>query len=620
MRIASKHPLLMGTALAIVCGSALYGCKDFLEENSTPQGTLDAATLSSKGGVEGTLIAAYRALDCNTTTGAWGCAVSNWAFASATSDDAYKGSESNDQPPVDQLELYHWDTPDAMGYLDQKWTAMYDGVVRSNAALRLLRQVQGQGKIDAAEGAQIAGEAIFLRAHYHFEAWRMWIRIPYYREDDTDFRKPNLDSAAALTEILKDLDSAAKLLPVTPRNGDVGRVHKWTALAYKGRVQVYANQWTAALATLRAIRAAEGRPRSATKTGWDLSQSFDQVWSGFKANENGPETIFAYQASANDGEPDGNNANFGERLNFPHSGSPFGCCGFHQPSQNLVNFFQVDATGLPLALSSPATWNTNNSNFTGGNLAPVDPRLDWTVGRDQVPFKDWGLHEGGWIRSAAWGGPYSAKKNAHERTSGAQSSVGWVNTQLNSVNMHIFRYADLLLMLAEAEVEAGVLENARTIVNEVRARAARTAQGCGTPVDSAARARLLARYPQCAGDTRMAVPLNDPSITWATYRVGQYVTPWTVQATARDAVKAERRAELAMEGQRLFDLRRRGDAATVLNAYINGVGGGAEKTRRTQFNGAETFAAKHSKYPIPVNQIQLSRVGGQNRLTQNPGW
>ncbi|HEX2719246.1 MAG TPA: RagB/SusD family nutrient uptake outer membrane protein [Gemmatimonadaceae bacterium] len=625
MRIASKHPLLVGTALAIVCGSALYGCKNFLDENSVPQGTLDAATLSSKGGVEGTLIAAYRALDCNTTTGAWGCAVSNWAFASATSDDAYKGSESNDQPNVDELQLYHWDTPGAMGYLDQKWTAMYDGVVRANAALRLLKQVQGQGKITSTEGAQIAGEAIFLRAHYHFEAWRMWIRIPYYREDDTDFRKPNLDSAAALTEILKDLDSAAKLLPSTPRNGNIGRVHKWTALAYKGRVQAYANQWTAALATLRAIRAAEGTPRSTTNTGWNLSQSYDQVWSGFKANENGPETIFAYQASANDGEPNGNNANFGERLNFPHSGSPFGCCGFHQPSQNLVNYFRVDAQGLPLALSSPTNWNAADANFAtdtlnANRLVAVDPRLDWTVGRDGVPFKDWGLHEGGWIRSASWGGPYSAKKNAHERASGAQSSVGWTNTQLNSVNMHIYRYADLLLMLAEAEVEAGVLENARTIVNEVRARAARTAQGCGWPTDSAARAREAAKYPQCAGDTRIAVPINDASIRWATYRVGQYLTPWTSQTTARDAVRAERRLELAMEGQRLFDLRRHGNAATVLNAYINDVGGGAEKNRRTQFTGAEPYLAKHNKYPIPINQLQLSRIGGQNKLTQNPGW
>src|ERR671928_1029484 len=85
-----------------------------------------------------------------------------------------------------------------------------------------------------------------------------------------------------------------------------------------------------------------------------LETSFDRVWSGFVTN--GPETILAYQASANDGEPNGNNANWGERLNFPHSGSHFGCCGFHQPSQNLVNFYQVDGSGLPLALTNP-NWN-----------------------------------------------------------------------------------------------------------------------------------------------------------------------------------------------------------------------------------------------------------------------
>jgi hypothetical protein len=85
---------------------------------------------------------------------------------------------------------------------------------------------------------------------------------------------------------------------------------------------------------------------------------------------NGPETIFAYQASSNDGEPNGNNANYGERLNFPHSGSPFGCCGFHQGSQNLVNFFKVDGSGLPLAVSTPsqvfdatAAWNAQDGEF-----------------------------------------------------------------------------------------------------------------------------------------------------------------------------------------------------------------------------------------------------------------
>jgi hypothetical protein len=347
---------------------------------------------------------------------------------------------------------------------------------------------------------------------------------------------------------------------------------------------------------------------------YDLEPSFDRVWSGFASNENGPETILAYQASANDGEPNGNNANYGERLNFPHSGSPLGCCGFHQASQNLINFYRVDAAGLPLALSD-ANWNTSDVEFEAGNMARVDPRLDWTVGRDGVPFKDWGTHEAGWIRAPAYGGLYSPKKNIHEDASGAESNVGWVPTQLNSVNIHIFRYADMLLLLAEAEVEAGVLENARAIVNEIRARAGATAQGCGFPPDPGNRTQLLARYAGCNGDSRIAVPINDASITWADYEVGQYATAWTDQAFARNAVRSERRLELAMEGQRFFDLRRWGNAESVLNAYVT-----VERNRRPYLTAASAFASRHMLYPIPSLQIELSEVDGTPRLTQNPGW
>lgn len=594
MRLMTRYPWLAGTAMAILASATLYGCKDFLTSNAAPLGALDEATLRNKAGVEGTLIASYRQLDCTTSSGAWGCAASDWVWGSATSDDAYKGSEATDQPPIDQIEEFHWSTPDAQGYLNDKWRAMYEGVVRANATLRLLADVQASnpGAIATADASGIKGEALFLRAHYQFEAWRMWGNIPYYRETDTDFRKANEPSAQVATDLIKDLDDAIASLPATPRNGNVGRATKWTAKAYKGRVQMYAGDFAGALTTLREVQASGV---------YALESSYDKVWTGFSEYENGKETIFAYQASVNDGEPNGQNSNFGERLNFPHSGSPFGCCGFHQPSQNLVNFYQVDATGLPLAISS-ATWNTRNTNFTAvDNTVAVDPRLDWTVGRDGVPYKDWGKHEQGWIRSPAYGGPYSPKKNVHEKSSGAQSTVGWTNTQLNSVNIHLFRYADMLLMLAEAEAEVGSPENARAIVNQIRARAAVKVQGPG------------------ADRASMTVPINDPSITWATYRVGQYLTPWT-QATARQNVRYERRLELAMEGQRFFDLRRWAIADQTLNNYINGVAGGAEKTRRLQLASSEAFTSRHSLFPIPDLQIQLSTVNGTSTLKQNPGW
>jgi len=607
MKIVSKHPLLVGTALLTLAAAGLYGCKDFLNSAAAPQGTLDAGTLANRQGVEGSLIATYRALDWNFgVSGAWGNAASNWVWGSVTSDDAYKGSEASDQPNINDIEAYQWSTSGADSYLNDKWRAAYEGVVRSNATLRLLKQVvqEKPGEISAVDAKSIEGESLFLRAHYHFDAWRMWGNIPYYREDDTDFRKANLTSAEVVAEVLKDLDAAIALLPVIVRNGQVGRVTQWTAKAYKGRLQVYVGQYPAALTTLREVR---------TSGPYALEASYDRVWSGFQQFANGPETIFAYQASVNDGEPAGGNSNWGERLNFPHGGSPFGCCGFHQPSQNLVNFFAVDAAGLPLALTNPG-WNARNTNFTASEIAPVDPRLDWTVGRDGVPFKDWGTHAADWIRSPAYGGPYSPKKNVHEKSSGAESTVGWVPTQTNSVNIHIFRYADLLLLLAEAEVEAGPLENARMIVNEIRTRAGVRVQGCGWRADIT-KNKVETLYPGCSGDSRIAVPINDPSIRWATYRIGLYTTPFASQQAARDAVRTERRLELPLEGQRFFDLRRWTIAEQVLNAYL-----GVEKDRRLYLRAAEAFTSRHRLFPIPVIQVELSKVGGQSRLQQNPGW
>ena len=598
MKMISRHGLLLGTASVMLTAGSMYGCKDFLASAAQPQGILNEQTLANKAGVEGTLIAAYRTVDCtNATASNWGCAASNWVWSDVASDDSYKGSNATDQPPINDIEAYHWGTADAESYLNNKWRAVYEGVVRANSTLRLLKEVEkgSPGAISASDAASIEGEAVFLRAFYHFEAWRMWGNIPYYRENDVDFQKANLNSADVVTEITKDLDTAIAQLPATPRNGEKGRVTSWTAKAYKGRLQAYTGQWAAALTTLRDIQA---------NGPYALEQSFDRVWTGFHDFSNGKETIFAYQASANDGEPNAANSNYGDRLNFPYSGSHFGCCGFNQPTQNLVNFFRVDANGLPLALSNPSGWNASDSNFNSSNLAPVDPRLDYTVGRDGVPYKDWGIYSvaAGWVRDPSNGGPYSPKKNVHEKASGAESTVGWAPAQTNSVKIHLFRYADLLLLLAEAEVEAGSLENARAIVNQIRARAGVTAQGTG--VDRA----------------HIAVPINDPSITWAVYKVGLYQTPFASQSDARDAVRAERRLELAMEGQRMFDLRRWGLEAQVLNAYVNGVGGGAEKTRRNYLAAAEPVTSRHDLYPIPTIQISLSQVNGQNRLKQNPGW
>jgi hypothetical protein len=414
-----------------------------------------------------------------------------------------------------------------------------------------------------------------------------------------------VDSVAKL--IISDLDAAIGLLPATPRNGQVGRVTKWAATAYKGRVQAYIGDYAGALTTLRSVQASGV---------YALETSFDHVWTGFHQFANGKETILAYEASINDGEPNGNNSNYGERLNFPYV-DPF-CCGFHQPSQNLVNFFVVNDSGLPLAVTNPA-WNTRDTSFAANTTVPVDPRLDWTAGRDRVPYKDWGLHTPKFIRDRSYSGPYSPKKNVHEKRSGAQSAVGWNSFQLNSVHIHIYRYADVLLLLAEAAVETNNLEEARGIVNQIRARAGQTAEGCGSgSTDSLTKVTYPGSWPAgCVGDDRIAVPLvqggsRDTLITpYAYYKIGQYTTPWTDQAFARRAVRYERRLELAMEGQRFFDLRRTASADSVITNYL-----AVEKNRLPWLGTAAPFTSRHHLYPIPQIQIELS----QGKLTQNPEW
>jgi hypothetical protein len=221
-----------------------------------------------------------------------------------------------------------------------------------------------------------------------------------------------------------------------------------------------------------------------------------------------------------------------------------------------------------------------------GNL---DPRLDWTVGRRSVPYHDWGTHPGrDWIRDVTYGGPYSPKKNtffkSEENSTGGK--VGW-GFSSNALNYTIMRFADVLLMAAEAEVEVGSLITAKDYVNLVRARAAAFAPSNTAPFAVAA-----------------------ASATYATYNVGQYLA-FADQAAGRKAVRFERKLELGMEGHRFFDLVRWGIAAVDLNAYLT-----VEAVRRpTTLAGSVFTAGKHEVYPIPSAAISTIPA-----LVQNPGY
>ncbi len=548
----------------------LFGCsEEFLDRPA--QGNLDATTLSNQAGVEGNLIAAYSYLDGQGSSGGTTSALSNWVYGSVASDDAYKGSEPGDNQESTDIEMYQWSASSADGGVNTRWTSLYDAISRTNAAINLLLAVEG---ISQEDQDRIMGEALFLRAFYHFELWKLFKNIPYYTEVDVDFRKTNV-GVDVVPLLLADINAAINLLPLS--QSAIGRSTQWTAKAFKGKIQVYAEDWAGALTTLTDVY---------NNGPYGLEDNYHYVFDALR--NNGPESVLVYQASVNDGSSGGQNGNHPDRLNFPHGGSPFGCCGFHQASQNLVNAHKVDANGLPFL---DGTWN--DADVVLGDA--VDPRLDWTVGRDDVPFLDWGLHAPGWIRDRAWAGPYSVKKTVYEQGAGVASAVGWAPYQMHSMNRHLLRYADVMLLLAEAEIHAGSLETARTLINDIRTRAAVGAQGPD-------------------GGT-MVVPIDDASITWATYDIGTYPAAGWDAAYAMLALKFERRIELGMEGHRLFDLKRWGDAITVLNAYL-----AVESTKRAYLGSAFAFEERHMAYPLPTVQIDLSVVDGERRLVQNPGW
>lgn len=561
-------------AVVGVLAIVIYSCgKDFLE--TQPYGSVNNDLLATSAkGANALLIAAYSNLDGfsgwdNGTP--WGGAASNWTFGSIAGGDAYKGSEAGDQPDITPIERGNVDANNP--YLDGKWRNYYDGISRVNGAIKAFTALK---EISASEKATRLAEAKFLRAWFHFDLYRIFRNVPYIDETLEDVRVGN--STNILSKIQGDLIAAIGALPVT--QPEAGRITKGAAQAVLGNTYMWEKKYTEAKAQFDAI-VGSGR--------YALNAKYHDNFNA--ATRNSKEGILEVQQSINDGTTD--NGNNGDILNFPYNGGPAGCCGFHQPSQDLVNAFQVDANGLPLLDAYSATNVTNDDGIKSADpftphAGPLDARIDWTVGRRGIPYLDWGKHPGSvWIRDQAYGGPYAPIKNTHYKAQEGSltTSSGWTSGY-NANNLKLIRYSDVLLQLAEAEVELGNLEKARTLVNQVRARAANPA---GFVMDGAAPA--------------------------ANYKVGLYTATWTNQAVARKAVRFERRIELGMEGHRFFDLVRWGTVAAEKNAYY-----AREKAKRSYLTGATFTAGKNEIFPIPAKAITQSAKDGTPTLKQNPGY
>jgi len=571
----------------------LYACdKSYLEVPAA--GALSQDVLANKVGVEALLVGAYSLLDgegssAGTNNGPWATSSSNWVYGSVAGGDAHKGSDPGDQNLITPIE--QWNATPSNSYLDQLWQQRYDGVQRANETLRVMKQAKD---ISAADVTRISAEARFLRAHYHFDLAKFFGNIPYIDESITyaagNFLVPNGGKDAALAKIEADMAFAYANLPET-MNG-VGRANKWAAAAYLGKIYMFEKKFADAKTILTNV-IANGKTSLGVK--YALLPKFGDVFD--PAKKNGSEHVFSVQMTVNDGTG-ASNANSGDALNFPYGGET-GCCGFYQPSFSLANAFKVDASGLPLLDESYFSNPLKNDQgisadkpFSPDVTTPLDPRIDWTVGRRGVPYLDWGIMPGStWVRDQGTAGPYEPLKHLFRKSQVGIFTDGssWTNG-FTANNYPLIRFADVLLLAAEAEAEVGSLTVALGYVNLIRNRAANPDGFVG--------------------------PKNNAGLVSGTnYQIKPY-TSFADKAYAVKAIRFERKIELAMEGHRFSDLTRWGTGVTELNNY-------AVKEAAlgyTQIKGSTYKAGKSEYLPIPQTQIDKSVKDGKSVLTQNPGY
>ncbi len=553
---------------ACMLGIILACSDDFTQKPAI--GALSDEALRNAQGVELLLTGAYSVLDgirLNQGGSDWTVSGDNW-WHDVVADDAHKGSTDGDQADLFLLETYDWTS--ANPYL-AVWNGRFAGVNRANSVISLINSIE-EGDFTG----QLA-EAYFLRGHFNFELQKMFGNVPFISVENfenVEFNQPNPGPIWA--EIEADFQFAIDNLPAS--QDDVGRPDVLTARAYLGKVLLYQGKYQQALAEFNAVIGSGN---------YSLNAEFLDNFS--LAGDNSAESIFAIQFTADSGQS--LNGNRGGTLNFPNPG-PFGsCCGFYQPSQDLANAYQTDGTGLPLLDTYNQTdiandYGVESADAFAPHTGPLDPRIDYTIGRRAIDYNGYGPHIGkDWIRAsfADISGPYLPKKNVYQSGEDGNIGTGAWGQQHSGINYHIIRYADVLLMAAECEVEVGDPGIALGYVNEIRNRA-----------------------------KNMTYVQNDAGTgDAANYQIEPYAS-FPNQDFARQAVRFERRLELAMEGHRLFDLRRWGVAESVLNTYV-------QNEARTIDNfgtKAGTYMPNMDLYPIPINAIDLS--GGA--LTQNPGY
>lgn len=564
--------------LVIILMMALFfaSCEDYL--NTEPQGFVSAGAPTAEG-AEGLVTAAYAGIGNNDMIG---LIASMWVYGSVRSDDAYKGGGgTGDVEPFNFYEQYNYTQPEQswLAGLPFTWENYYMAISRANAALRMLNELSDA---DYADRTTRLAEARFLRGHSHFMLKVLFKYIPYIdetksNEDILATSNREYSNDELWNKIAEDFKFAMDNLPTA--QPEIGRANKYAAAAYLAKLRLY--QAYEQDENNQVININQSRLQEVVDlTEMVISSGVYSLQPDFAENflagyDNGPESVFAIQFSISDGTTAGR-LNFENGLNYPHGAPQYGCCGFHQPSQNMVNAFATDENGLPKFETF------NNVALSAADITPngvtVDPRIDHSVGIGGHPYKyrneEAYIFSNSWVREAGVYGFFQSMKEQQAADCSCYKKQGPFMGV--SKNIDIIRFADVLLMQAEAYIELGQQDKALPLINEVRARAAqstsRTKLADGTPASN-----------------YLANEYNASNIDWT-------------QDNARTALQWERRLEFALESPRFFDLVRWGIAEPVLNSYLE-----TEKIRRDFLKDAKFTAGRDEYYPIPQREIDFTK-------------
>lgn len=547
--------------LATTMGITAMSCSDMLD--TVPQGQFTTEQLNDKS-VDGLIASAYAGLEAHFygNNEAFAGPSTNWIF-DVRSDDAYKGGGGTGmEENIHLLEVSEINS-DNVSCLN-KWQNNYYAISRVHNAMLALQQA---GAVNNAD--RLMGELKTLRAWYYFDLIRVFNRIPYFTEDEDANTKRNDEYTRdeIFGFIKRDLSEAISVLP--EQKSSAGRITRTTAQAIMAKVCAFTSDWEGTRDYADAV--IQSRQYELFTNFGDMSKI---------EHNNGSESIFALQTStANDNA----HINWSNLLNCTYSeGNLYGTGDdFFYGSQNLVNAFRTDpASGLPYLDGT-----FNKVNVTEDYAGTLDPRLDFTVGRIGMPWRGH-IYTRGWCRAYDVYGEFSNKK-AWPAPENAQASWPWGCSPLNFI---FIRYADILLLKAEALIELAAGSNAATdeglvearkLINMVRQRAADSIDGSYSPqdLDPAKADYYVGLYPED----------NDGNLAWTKER-------------ARMAVRMERRLELALEGNRWFDLVRWGNdyLISTMNTYMQ-----EEAALRPYYNG-RSVSANEIFLPVPLAEIDNS--------------